>query len=72
MITVIATGFDTARKREPARRESAASLPYDVLSRPVPREANFLAELDQGYRMRGAPNTNDLRQAGGIEPEQQP
>lgn len=31
----------------------------------------FLAELDQGYRLGGGPIPNDVRQAGAIEPQQQ-
>ncbi len=33
---------------------------------------DFLAELDQGYRFGGGANPNDVRQAGAIEPQQQP
>ncbi len=47
MITVIATGFDANRKREPARHEAAAS-PYDVSASPrVNRERDFLEELER-------------------------
>jgi cell division protein FtsZ len=45
VITVIATGFDGTRRREPARRE-AAERPYEV-SRSVRPERDFLGELER-------------------------
>jgi cell division protein FtsZ len=45
VITVIATGFDGTRRREPVRRE-AAERPYEV-SRAVRPERDFLGELER-------------------------
>ncbi len=48
MITVIATGFDATRRREPARRESAASNLYEPApTRAVRPERDFLQELER-------------------------
>ena len=49
VITVIATGFDGTRRREPARRESA-ERPYEV-SRSVRPERDFLGELERQRSM---------------------
>ena len=49
VITVIATGFDGSRRREPARRESA-ERPYEV-SRSVRPERDFLGELERQRSM---------------------
>jgi cell division protein FtsZ len=45
-ITVIATGFDGSRRREPARREVAAQPAVDGAARPT-RERDFLEELER-------------------------
>jgi cell division protein FtsZ len=48
MITVIATGFDGTRRREPARHEAAATIPTDTSgSVRAPRERDFLEELER-------------------------
>ena len=57
MITVIATGFDGTRRREPVRRESA-ERPFEV-SRSAKPERDFLGELE---RQRTAADA-DLRPA---------
>ena len=44
VITVIATGFDSTRRREPVRREAAAA-PYEM-SRTVRPERDYLGELE--------------------------
>jgi cell division protein FtsZ len=49
VITVVATGFDGTRRREPARRESA-ERPYEV-SRSVRPERDFLGELERQRSM---------------------
>jgi cell division protein FtsZ len=59
-ITVIATGFDGTRRREPARREAAATQPTtDGLARPT-RERDFLEELER--------QRTQLADAGVTEP----
>ena len=57
MITVIATGFDGTRRREPVRRESA-ERPFEV-SRSVRPERDFLGELERQRTVADA----DLRPA---------
>jgi cell division protein FtsZ len=47
MITVIATGFDGNRRREPAHRAQAAQPAAEQLSQRVPRERDFLEELER-------------------------
>jgi cell division protein FtsZ len=47
VITVIATGFDANRRREPVRREAAAS-PYDI--RGTRPERDYLGELEKSRR----------------------
>ena len=49
VITVIATGFDGSRRREPARRESA-ERPFEV-SRSAHPERDFLGELERQRHM---------------------
>ena len=49
VITVVATGFDGTRRREPARRE-IAERPYEV-SRAVRPERDFLGELERQRSM---------------------
>ncbi len=78
MITVIATGFDSSRKREPSqRRESQVQAPVLVhSSRPDPMD--FLAEMDRQQRMQ-SPEPLSPRQQRGVMtygpnglPERQP
>jgi hypothetical protein len=45
MVTVIATGFDATRKREPARRESTGGIVASGMSRHETQD--FLAELER-------------------------
>ena len=48
MITVIATGFDGTKRREPVRHETAATHPTDTAgSLRAPRERDFLEELER-------------------------
>ncbi|HEY7525210.1 MAG TPA: cell division protein FtsZ [Candidatus Limnocylindrales bacterium] len=59
-ITVIATGFDGTRRREPVRRESTAAHPaVDGAARPT-RERDFLEELER--------QRTQLADAGVTEP----
>ena len=46
MITVIATGFDGTRKREPAKTQTAQGV-GDQASIRAPRERDFLEELER-------------------------
>jgi cell division protein FtsZ len=47
MITVIATGFDGTRRREPVRHEAAAVTTDTTSSFRAPRERDFLEELER-------------------------
>ncbi|HET7472302.1 MAG TPA: hypothetical protein VFJ71_04160, partial [Candidatus Limnocylindrales bacterium] len=47
MITVIATGFDGNRRREPSQRAQAAQPASEQVSQRVPRERDFLEELER-------------------------
>jgi cell division protein FtsZ len=55
MITVIATGFDGNKRRQDARRESAAQ-PVDALAQ-APRERDFLGELERQRTQAGENGT---------------
>jgi cell division protein FtsZ len=62
MITVIATGFDGNRRREPGRREAAA---HGFETRPSireqPRERDFLEELERQRHQAGEPSPDTDR-----------
>ncbi|MGZ6339817.1 MAG: cell division protein FtsZ, partial [Candidatus Limnocylindrales bacterium] len=64
MITVIATGFDSSRKREQPRREATAA-PFEAAAvlRQRPAERDFLSELEH-QRTQAA----DEAASGSIEP----
>jgi cell division protein FtsZ len=68
MVTVIATGFDASRKREPQRRETAAQSPVLVHStRPDPMD--FLTEMDRQQRLHSPePIVSPGRSAGTYGP----
>jgi cell division protein FtsZ len=67
IITVIATGFDTNRRRESARSSSAAS-PFEV-SRTTRPERDFLGELEV---RRGAADPVEARPMPEIQPAERP
>ncbi len=67
VITVIATGFDANRRREPVRREAVAS-PYE-LSRGTRPERDYLGELESSRR---AAADADLRPMPEIRPAERP
>jgi cell division protein FtsZ len=67
VITVIATGFDTNRKRDSVRRESTAS-PFEV-ARPVRPERDYLGELESSRR---AAADTDVRPMPEIKPAERP
>ena len=63
MITVIATGFDSSRKREPAHTESRQQTPVAVRSaRPDPLE--FLREMDRQQRVNSPEPLGSVHSAG--------
>jgi cell division protein FtsZ len=68
MITVIATGFDPSRKREPQRRETASQTPVLVhAARPDPMD--FLTEMDRAQRIHSPePQIVNVRSAGTYGP----
>jgi cell division protein FtsZ len=74
MVTVIATGFDGTRKREPIRREAAAIEPTDAhASIRAPRERDFLQELERqrtqlGDELNGEPAPGE-ESAAALRPE---
>ncbi|HKG57381.1 MAG TPA: cell division protein FtsZ [Candidatus Limnocylindrales bacterium] len=53
MITVIATGFDGNRKRESSRHQSASQSYDSSTSRGLPRERDFLEELERQRTLDG-------------------
>jgi cell division protein FtsZ len=73
MITVIATGFDGTRRREPVRREAAATIPTDTSgSVRAPRERDFLEELERqrteiGDEIASEPGRDDRAAAIRVE-----
>ncbi len=67
VITVIATGFDTNRKRDSVRRESAAS-PFEV-ARPSRPERDYVGELESSRR---AAADADVRPMPEIKPAERP
>ena len=67
VITVIATGFDANRRRDPVRRESAAS-PYEI-SRGTRPERDYLGELESSRR---AAADTDARPMPEIRPADRP
>jgi len=67
MITVIATGFDSSRKREPAHTESRQQTPVGVRgSRPDPLE--FLREMDRQQRVNAPEPLGPVHSAGTYGP----
>src|ERR1035437_5599773 len=68
MITVIATGFDASRKREPQPRESVAQSP--VLVHPArPDPLDFLTEMDRQQRIHSPePVVQHVRSTGTYGP----
>ena len=67
MITVIATGFDSSRKREPAHTESRQQTPVAVRSaRPDPLE--FLREMDRQQRVNSPEPLGPVHSAGTYGP----
>jgi cell division protein FtsZ len=63
MITVIATGFDASRKREPAHTESRQPTPVAVRgARPDPLE--FLREMDRQQRVNSPEPLGSVHSAG--------
>jgi len=63
MITVIATGFDSSRKREPAHTESRQQTPVAVRgARPDPLE--FLREMDRQQRVNSPEPLGSVHSAG--------
>jgi len=63
MITVIATGFDSSRKREPAHTESRQQTPVAVRgARPDPLE--FLREMDRQQRVNSLEPLGSVHSAG--------
>ncbi len=65
MITVIATGFDMTRKRDGARRDSAAATPGTSYSQ-RPDVVDFLADLDRQRTYITEPVTAHVRASGGL------
>jgi cell division protein FtsZ len=65
MITVIATGFDTTRKRESVRRDSAAAAPGTSYSQ-RPEVVDYLADLDRQRTYVTEPVTAHVRASGGL------
>jgi cell division protein FtsZ len=71
MITVIATGFDSTRKREPAHTESRTQVPVGVRgSRPDPLE--FLREMDRQQRVNSPEPLGPVHSAGTYGPNGMP
>jgi cell division protein FtsZ len=69
MITVIATGFDATRRREPQRRETVSQSPVLVHSAARPDPMDFLAEMDRAQRIHTPePTIVNVRSAGTYGP----
>jgi len=73
MITVIATGFDGGRRRQTARHESAQSATETAGSARVPRERDFLEELQRQREQAdgsdyAAPRDDEAAAAAGAGP----
>jgi hypothetical protein len=67
MITVIATGFDASRKREPAHTETRQQVPVAVRgARPDPLE--FLREMDRQQRDNSPEPLGPVHSAGTYGP----